>query len=288
MQLYLAVTPEVLPRAAGFTDRFAHVAYRIGPQSRLLRQNLLLKTRGGLLSLSDQDSPPITQPDQLCQALRRECAGRGYGGIVADFEGAPAPDRAAFLSMLQTGLRQDRRTLFIPESYAAMVPGAVILVCTALSGGQYRQRVQEAVERYGRVALDVERLAMDITVPAPDGSGTPLTIPALRALRQEREPVVFFSDALCARYFTYTQNDTGHFVLFDDAETLHRKIQIGTSLGCAAAFLMFPEVEDILGELFPRQGGPAQKSQPSGRGRAGCPSAAERRGPSEGRSGHGR
>ena len=44
----------------------------------------------------------------------------------------------------------------------------------------------------------------------------------------------------------------GHFVLFDDAETLRRKIRLGRSLGCAAAFLMFPEVEDLLPSLFPR------------------------------------
>ena len=250
MLIYLSVTPDALARAANVYNRFAHVAYRVGPDSRLLRQNLLLNTRGGLLSLGDGDCPPIASPDRLCQELRRECASRNYSGVVADFEGPVTADRAAFLSMLQTALKPDGRVLYIPEGYAAMVSDAVVIVCTALSGGQYRQRVEEAVGRFGRVALDVERLAMDFAVPAPSGAGTPLGAAGLAALRRERDPAVFFSEELCARYFTYTRNGVGHFVVFDDGETLGQKIRIGRELGCVAAFLVFPEVEDLLEELF--------------------------------------
>ena len=251
MQVYLSVTPEALSRASGFRCRFAHVAYRIGRDSRLLRRGLLLNTRGGLLSLSDWECPVIRDPERLCRELRQECAARGYGGVVADFEAAPAPDRAALLAALRAGLARDRRVLYVPEPYAGHVPGAVVLICTALSGGQYRLRVREALERFGAVALDVQRLAMDFAVPAPGGEGVPLSPAALRE-RLGARPAVFFSDELCARYFTYTQGGVGHFVLFDDAETLRRKIRLGRSLGCAAAFLMFPEVEDLLPSLFPR------------------------------------
>ena len=250
MLIYLSVTPELLPRASAFHNRFAHVAYRIGRESRLLRQNLLLKTRGGLLSLSDGDCPLIQNPDNLCRELRQECFARSYAGVVADFERSPSPDRVAFLTMLQAVMERDHRTLYLPEAYAAMVPGGIAVICTALSGGQYRQRLQEAMTKFGQVALDVQRLAMDFSVPAPSGSGSPMSPAALQALLQDRQPVVFFSDELCARYFTYTQNDTGHFVLFDDADTLRRKIRLGRSMDCSAAFLMFPEVEDLMPELF--------------------------------------
>ena len=52
MQIYLAVTPAEAQEASRFRCSLAHVAYCIGPDSTLLRQNLLLQTRGGLLSLS--------------------------------------------------------------------------------------------------------------------------------------------------------------------------------------------------------------------------------------------
>ena len=49
MQIYLAATPDKLREAAQFTDRLAHVAYRVGPDGRLTRQNLLARTHGGLI-----------------------------------------------------------------------------------------------------------------------------------------------------------------------------------------------------------------------------------------------
>ena len=48
MQIYLAVTPEETQEARGYCRNLAHVAYRIGPGSALLRQSLLLQTKGGL------------------------------------------------------------------------------------------------------------------------------------------------------------------------------------------------------------------------------------------------
>ena len=53
MQLYLAVSPDKLRQAARFTDRLAHVAYRIGPEGRLTRRNLLVSTRGGMMVLGE-------------------------------------------------------------------------------------------------------------------------------------------------------------------------------------------------------------------------------------------
>ena len=58
MQIYLAATPDKLREAAQFTDRLAHVAYRVGPDGRLTRQNLLARTHGGLMVLGDRGCGP--------------------------------------------------------------------------------------------------------------------------------------------------------------------------------------------------------------------------------------
>ena len=55
MQIYLSVTPAHQSAAARHTQNLAHVAYRIGQNSTLLRQNF--QSRGGLLSVSDLDAP---------------------------------------------------------------------------------------------------------------------------------------------------------------------------------------------------------------------------------------
>ncbi|MCI8573118.1 MAG: hypothetical protein HFF89_01665, partial [Oscillibacter sp.] len=131
-----------------------------------------------------------------------------------------------------------------------------------VSGGSFSQRLQEAAARAGganRLALDVQRLCMDFRLPARAGEGEPLPAEAFRRLMERENPPVFFSQDLCARYFTYTQEGEAHFVLFDDAGTLAQKLRLGTGMGFFAAFFMWPEIKDIAAKLFP--------PSPGGRGR---------------------
>ena len=251
MQIYLAVTPAEAQEAARCHCALAHVAYCIGPESTLLRQNLLLQTRGGILSITDRDAPFIVSPEQLAAAALRECGRRSYGGVLLDFEQSPAPDRLAFAQALARRLAP--RPLYVPEGYAS-VHGAISLVCTALSGGSFLQYLQEAARTRGgagNLALDVQRLRMDFLLPAETGEGRPLSQQEFQALVDRETPAVFFSQDLCARYFTYTRDGETHFVLFDDADTLQQKLRAGSSLGFSAAFLMYPEVRDLLPRLFP-------------------------------------
>lgn len=253
MQIYLAVTPEASQEAAGHCRNLAHVAYRVGPGSVLLRQGLLLQTRGGLLSVSDREAPLIENPESLRDAVLRECGRRNYAGVLLDFEEAPRRDRKAFVTVLAPALSASRRTLYLPESYTRDVPGAVALLCTAVSGGSFSQYLQDAASQAGgarRLALDVQRLRMDFRLPARSGEGEPLAAEALESLMEREKPAVFFSQDLCARYFTYSREGEAHFVLFDDADTLNRKLRLGAGMGFSAAFFMWPEVRDIAPKLF--------------------------------------
>lgn len=253
MQTYLAVTPEELREAGRYGRAFAHVAYRIGPGSAMLRQNLLLQTRGGLLSVSDRDAPLIEDPQALCAAVLRECGRRGYNGVLLDFEERPRRDRLAFVEQLGRTLSAGRRALYLPEEYARATPVGIPLLCTAISGGSFTQRLQEAAAAQGgaaRLALDVQRLRMDFRLPARSGEGEPLSPEEFSRLMEREQPAVFFSRDLCARYFTYGREGETHFVLFDDADTLAQKLRTGNAMGFAAAFLMWPEVRDIAPRLF--------------------------------------
>lgn len=251
MQIYLAVTPTEAREAVRFRCPLAHVAYRIGPGSTLLRQNLLLDTRGGLLAVTDCDAPGIGQPGALAAAALRECGRRSYTGVLLDFEEPPAPDRLAFAAELARRLAP--RPLFVPAGYSD-AEGSIPLLGTALSGGSFAQDLQAAAAAWGgpeHLALDVERLRMDFSLPAESGQGRPLTPQEFQALLEREAPAVFFSQDLCARYFTYTREGETHFVLFDDADTLQQKLRLGSRMGFAAAFLMYPEVQDLLPQLFP-------------------------------------
>ena len=252
MQTFIAVTPEEEQDAARLRRPLAHVAYRIGPSSSLLRRNLLLQTRGGLLSVSDRDSPAVDDPGALCAAVLRECGRRDYQGVLLDFEASPRPDLLDLVRRLGERLPAARRTLYVPEGYASAAPTAPVLVNAAVSGGSWEEYLREQIRRLGpgRLALDLERVRMDFSLPAPSGQGTPLSGQELARLLEQARPAVFFSPELCARYFTCIQDGETHFILFDDAGTLRRKLRTAAALGCAAAFLMWPEIRDAAGELF--------------------------------------
>ena len=281
LRIYFSVTAEDYPACADVGKRFAFVAYRIGEQSELLRRNLPLQTRGGLLCLSDRDAPPVENPGELCAAVLRECSRRGFTGAVLDFEGETGTqnskqektdvssgrnaggtrrkDLCALAGLLDRRLRETGRTLYVPQIYADAAPEAVMLICTAVSGGNFREYLEEEIGRRGaaRCALDVQRLRMDFTLPAPTGEGKPLD--AAEFARLSEGKAVYFSPDLCARYFTATrfhaaqngraQSGEAHFILFDDADTLNQKIRIGEDLGIKTAFFQWPEVQDIAGEL---------------------------------------
>jgi len=248
LHIYLAVTPSQLRQGERWCRSLAHVAYSIGSGSQLLRNNLLMQTRGGLLTITDRQAPRIDMPEALCAAALRECGRRNYSGVLADFEEPPTPDRQVFLEKLAQALRKNRRALYVPRLYGT--PGAVPLLCTAVSGGNFRTYLQETISGGPVPALDLQRVIMDFPLPSPLGEGTPLTQAQLAELRQQKKPAIFFSPELCAKYFTYAENGKGHFILFDDASTLQEKLRLAAQQGVNTAFLQYPEVEDLLPQLF--------------------------------------
>ena len=246
--LMLAVSPREAQNAARYPCRPAYAAYRIGPENSLLRQSLPIHTQGGLLCLSDQEAPAVPDSEALADALTRECARRDYPGAVLDFESPPRQDLLDLARALGQRFHRQRRTLVLPEPYA--VPGGTVLLNSAVSGGDLGQYLREGRQRYGQTALDLQRLRMDFPLPCPSGKGRPLNGEELEALLSEG-PSVFFSQALCARYFTYRKGGETRFVLFDDAETLRRKLRVARECGIPDAIAVYPEVHDLLPQLFP-------------------------------------
>lgn len=255
MRTYLAVTPDNLEAALRCTGRVAHVAYRIDNCGELACCELPPQAKGGLMVLSDGDGCEIRDASALCRAVWRECTERGFGGVVADFEQPVSEDRCAFLNLLCGVLRRNGRRLYVPEVYGCEVRGAMVLICTAVSGGTLRHRLEEARGQFGdRVSLDLQRVRMEFPLPCPGGEGCVMEKDALEKLLRE-EPAVFFSEDLCAKYFVRVCGCEPRFVLFDDAHTLRRKLQLAQGMGIGAAFVMFPEVEDILEELWRKDSG---------------------------------
>ena len=252
MQLILAAPPEDGKAAQAHGLTLANMAYRVGGGPHLFRSNQPIPARGGLMYIDDGGFDGRGTPDAFCQEVVRECAARGFGGVVCAFD-RKLPLLTAVVEQLGPMLVRQGRSFYVSEPYGRCTATGRVLIPTALSGGSLRQRLGEAVERYGagRVALAVERTAADFFRPSPDGQGRPLTREELKARLEERSPSVFFSDELCARYFTYMNRQSGaHFVLFDDAGSIRKKLRLAEALGIDRALLCYPEVSDLMRDIL--------------------------------------
>ncbi|MGM9619657.1 MAG: hypothetical protein ACI3W8_07495 [Oscillospiraceae bacterium] len=246
MQLYLTATAEYEPAAARLSRSLAHMCYRVGAEGRLMRN---ASPKGGIMVLTDAGRPSFAEGKQLAGEVMQECRAGNFSGVAVDFESPPADDRLHFLRQLGDQLRYAGKRFFVPERYAPSFPTASILLCTALSGGDFQTRLKKAAREYGarRLALDVQWLRMDFPLPCPSGCGRPLTAENLTALMRAQQPVALFSEELCAEYFTYARAAEHHFVLFDTAESILKKLRFGAQLGCGSAFILYAEADDPAG-----------------------------------------
>lgn len=252
-KLTLSAPPDLVQDALTFRLPVAHMAYRIGPGLRLLRSKLPATVRGGLMMADDSGSDGRGTVASFCQDVLRECAGRGFEGIILDFERPPSPLLGKVVSELAVLTEKRNLPLYVPEAYASCSNQTKVIISSALSGGSLRQRLSESAETYGagRVILGVERVAEDFFLPAPNGQGTPLSREALKKRLAERSPTVFFSRELCAHYFTYMSKQSGaHFVLFDDAASIRQKLKLAGDLKIQEAMLAYPQVDDLLAQIL--------------------------------------
>ena len=229
-------------------------AYRVGRGPHLFRSGGQVPPRGALMVMDCQGFDGQGEPGPLCQETVRECAARGLRGVLCDFEGRPVPLLQRALGQLEEVLSGRNLPLYVPESYGPSTKKAGVLISSALSGGSLEQRLAEAGERLGgmeRVVLAVERVAEDFFLPSPSGSGRVLSREELRRCMDERCPSVFFDRNLCAHYFTYMAKDSGaHFVLFDDAGSIRKKLLVAARLGVKRAVASWPDIDDLLPRLL--------------------------------------
>ena len=251
--LFLTAPPQMLRAACAFGLPVGHLAYRIGPGGHLLRSGAPVGMRGGLIVIEDTSWDGQGDAGVFCQEVARECSARGFDGIICLFRQNPTPFTRSVVEELGEWAARRNWPLFVPERCARFSGKARILIPSALSGGSLRQRILDAASQYGadKLALYVQRSAEDFFLPSASGGGIPLTREALQQRIRERAPSIFFSDELCAHYFTYMSRQSGaHFVLFDDVGSIRKKLALAKELGVPLAILPYEELDDLLPALL--------------------------------------
>ncbi|MBQ1603734.1 MAG: hypothetical protein II079_07675, partial [Oscillospiraceae bacterium] len=141
MPIYLALASDI--RLPPLSVPLAHISYAIGPDGGLWRSAPPEALHGGLLGLGDRCGGTLGTPDNLLRAIESECAERGFDGVLADFDPPVRRDRLELLQQLGERLSRTGKRLYVPEAFA--VPGACVLLCTAVSGGSLADLLRRAV-----------------------------------------------------------------------------------------------------------------------------------------------
>lgn len=246
--IIVTITPDRLQEIQRLPVIPAHAVYRMGRGPHLFRAGGSTAPRGGMMLLDCRTFDGLGAPAPFCQEVIQECSARGFTGVVCDFEAGKLPPLEQAVRELGSQCRRRNWTLIVPEQYGHCSDHALVMISSALSGGSLLQRLREAQEHFGRdrVALALQRVAEDFFLPSPSGSGVPLSQDELHRLIHQRSPSIFFSQELCARYFTYMSWESGaHFVLFDDGATLRRKLEAAQSLSIRTVLAPWQEIADV-------------------------------------------
>lgn len=245
MEIYLTAPPDLVREASEWGPVSAQ-AFRLGRDLRLYASPMG-RVRPALM---DVDAAAFTgwgPHDALAGRLAAYCRRMGYRGMALDL---PRPNQGllAFCTCLGRASARYGLELYLPERYAGTAPAAFVLVPAQNTSGTYGARLERLCARYGpeRVALEAERVYTDFPLPCRAGHGILLQPERLASL----PPLTpFFSPELCANCASYPENGRAHLLLWDDAETLTRKLSLARAAGIRRAFLYYPHVADILEEL---------------------------------------
>jgi hypothetical protein len=252
-QMILVTPPDRMRAASAYGLPIAHMAYRLGSGSHLFRANFPAMPQGGLMMIGEDHFDGYGDGNLFCREVLRECSARKFSGVVFDLESHPTPALARIISSLSEQTARRGWSFYLPESYSNYSNTAKIMISAAISGGTLRQRLKEVADRYGhdRIVLCIDRSAEDFYLPAPKGSGKPLSRDELHKRIETLAPSVFFSNELCAHYFTYMNRDSGaHFILFDDLGSIRQKISMAEEVGIHRFFLFYSQMDDLLPDLL--------------------------------------
>jgi hypothetical protein len=251
--IIVAAPPEYLEAASRTGFPLAYMIYRIGRGHHLFRARGVGRLAGGMMVLDTGGYIGGGPSSTLITELLDECEKNEFSGIVLDTGGKATTQLMLLTGRLATEAKKRGLKVYVHEILSNASAQTVVLIPTALSGGTLAGHIGDAVNKYGsgRVALEIERVRMDFSLPAAQGTGVELTAGELQSLIDEHRPQSFFSKDLCAYYFTYHDKKDTHFVLYDNGASIRRKLSVASTMSIEDAFIYYPHTSDIIDKINP-------------------------------------
>lgn len=224
-----------------------NLAYSLTPRGGLQCDRMVSNPRRSILGISNvRHTKTCENPSLLSDDILSAVKRLGFSGVFADLE---EPLAAGILPVLDAVLHKHGIPLFVPCFKTVYTSHAFITIETAISGGIFREYVREYTETYAHIAAQVTPVSAEFLLPAQDAAGTPVSREDIARRIREQNASVFFSSELCCNYFTFTDSEQkGHFVIFDDARTLQKKVSILQEAGIGHIFIVYPHFLEYIKE----------------------------------------
>ena len=247
--MVLVCTGRDTARAAGSGLKVLHLCLGVTENGALRRTQLPTAKARSYLGLCDLPrqlqtvNAPRIAADLTYEAKRTEAL-----GVFADFE-RDVPVCRELLAAIDKALFEADIPFYVPIASRQAVQHATLTVDTAISGGSLTERVSSLQGMYGakRIAAFLHPVSSDFVLPSETPDGTVLSPEERQSLLNRTGSQTFFSRELCAKYFTYTdENSRAHFVLFDDDTTMQAKLAQLSGCGVRTVFALYPDAERLL------------------------------------------
>lgn len=136
--------------------------------------------------------------------------------------------------------KKEEIELFVPMEYADVVENSVILVDTAISGGDFSDIFLYAKKKYKKIGAKISHIKKEFIIPSQENTGRDIEI-------EIKDQNVFFSEKLQANYYTKMNDDeTCSFIIFDNVKSLQSKLDIMHKNGIKNVFINFYDIEKFI------------------------------------------
>ncbi len=178
-----------------------------------------------------------------------ECRKRSYSSVFLDCKsGDIEQDSLCELSgsLIRRGLK-----VYIPEALAGHCNGAVPVFQYNAYKDTLKRQLDYITKQHKKPALSIPVICNRHTMPHEDDNCKTLSFREAMLLKSRCMAESFYSPALSANYFIFQDTDKScGFCLFDDANSISRKIRLAKQYGIDTVFLVNKEISDFSNDII--------------------------------------
>ncbi len=247
-KIYLSAPPELASEAINYGP-VSIMACEVTRGLKLTRLGPLPALRGErLVEIACHGLTGFGPQEALVENILRFCLIYGFSGVVLDLP-RPTPALLSLSELMADRLAPRGLTLYLPEGYGG-VPGKRGLLINAQSySSPFSDRLRLLAGKYGpeKIALRLDTRPADFLLPARRSLPSRLPSPVPGGVAPDR---VFYSQCFEANYTSFRDRDRVRLVMWDDANSVRRKLEIAGNIGIHTAFLDFAENRAIIRSLI--------------------------------------